>query len=79
MPSTHGNPFLATEVLADDLLVGAFAIAEYMFGRSDASARRRVYHLAAGGHIRTFKMGALTAARKGELSADLSADRKRGG
>ena len=39
------------DALADDLLYGAAAIAEYLFG--DRKKRRRVYHLNATGHCRS--------------------------
>lgn len=69
----------STSTLADDLLIGADAIAEFVFGKSDSQARRKVYHASSCGYLRVFKMGQGIAARKSELVADLSADRKRGG
>ena len=53
--------------LADDMLTGAAAIAEYLFG--DARERRRVYHLARTGQIPVFHLGALVCARKSTLKA----------
>lgn len=51
--------------LSDDLLVGANAIAEFMFG--DSRKRRQVYHLAHSGQLPIFKLGAILCARKSRL------------
>ena len=56
--------------LSNDLLIGAEAIANFLGVKV-----RYVYHAAAQGHLRTFHIGPLLAARKSELSADLSAAR----
>jgi hypothetical protein len=57
-----------TPTLADDLLVGAPAIAREVFGRDGAAETRGVYHLArTGGLPGLFKMGGLLAARKSKL------------
>jgi hypothetical protein len=53
--------------LADDLLVGAPAIAKFVFGSDDVAAVRRTYHLAGTKNLPTFKLGALLAARKSTL------------
>jgi hypothetical protein len=53
--------------LADDLLVGAPAIARYVFGSDGPAETRRVYHLAACKELPCFKLGALLAARKSQL------------
>jgi hypothetical protein len=53
--------------LADDLLVGAPAIARFVFGGDGPAKVRRTYHLAAAKEIPTFKLGALLAARKSTL------------
>jgi hypothetical protein len=56
--------------LADDLLTGADAIGEFLFGE-DPGARRKVYHLT--GEVKpedrlpVFKMGAILCARKSTL------------
>lgn len=51
--------------LSDDLLVGANAIAAFMFG--DSRKRRQVYHLAQSGELPIFKLGAILCARKSRL------------
>ncbi len=51
--------------LSDDLLVGANAIAEFMFG--DPHKRRQVYHLAQTGQLPIFKLSANLCARKSRL------------
>jgi hypothetical protein len=55
--------------LADDLLVGAPAIARFVFGRDGAAEIRRTYHLAAAGALPVFKLRGLLAARKSKLLA----------
>ncbi len=59
------RPDTAQTALADDLLRGADAIAEFMFG--DRQMRRQVYHLAQGGQLPVFKLGATLCARKSRL------------
>lgn len=54
-------------ILSDDLLDGADAIAQFVFG--DAKYRRKIYHLAASGGIPTFNLGAIVCARKSTLLA----------
>ena len=43
--------------LAHDLLWGAGAIAEDLFGRNTKKNRRRVYHLHSKGRLPTWKVG----------------------
>jgi hypothetical protein len=43
--------------LASDLLFGAGAIAEDLFGQDTKQNRRRVYHLHQQGHLPTFRLG----------------------
>jgi len=54
-----------TQNLAQDLLEGADAIAEFMYG--DLRKRRRVYYLAERGLIPTFKLGETLCARRSTL------------
>ena len=56
--------------LADDLLVGAAAISEYVFGTPDD--RRKVYRLAESGELPIFKLGATLCARKSRLNERIS-------
>ena len=51
--------------LADDLLRGADAIAEFILG--DPAKRRQIYHLTQKGQIPVFKIGATLCARKSRL------------
>ena len=62
--------------LASDILVGAGAIAMYLFG--DAKERKRVYYFASpssakGERIPTFKIGATICARRTTLRAWIAA------
>ncbi len=54
-----------TNQLSDDLLEGADAIAEFVFGR--AAMRRKVYHLAQDKKFPVFKLGSKICARKSTL------------
>jgi hypothetical protein len=58
-------PDTAGSALAKDLLMGAAAIAAFMFG--DEGERRRVYWLAESGRIPVFRLGAILCARKSSL------------
>jgi len=54
--------------LADDVLKGADAIAEFLFGRDDPTRnRRRVYYLAQRCKLPIFRFGAVLHARKSTL------------
>jgi hypothetical protein len=55
--------------LASDLLIGAAAIAKFLYGRSDARTRRKVFHLAATSRIPIIHMGSRLCARKSRLMA----------
>lgn len=55
----------AEPCLADDMLRGAEAIAEFLFG--DARQRRKVYHVVECGKLPTFRLGAILCARKSKL------------
>jgi hypothetical protein len=50
---------------AEDLLRGADAIAEFLYGSPEF--RRKVYHLAATSNLPVFKLGAMICARKSVL------------
>jgi len=51
--------------LADDILRGAAAIAEFLFG--DAKMRRSVYHLVETSRLPVFRVGSVLCARKSTL------------
>jgi hypothetical protein len=53
--------------LADDLLIGAEAIAAFT-----GFSPRQVYRYAETGHLRTFKMGALVCARRSTITEDIA-------
>jgi len=56
---------LLQENLADDLLRGAAAIAEFLYG--DPKLRRKVFHLAEKCRIPIFRLGSQLCARKSVL------------
>ena len=58
------------ELLADDLLYGAAAIAEFMFG--DEGERRKIYGLAESGRLPVFRLGAILCARKSTIVRDIA-------
>jgi hypothetical protein len=64
--SAFGKP----ETLAGDILYGAEAIAEFMYGRRQF--RRRVYNLVERGRLPHFKLGAGICSRKSVLRAWIS-------
>ena len=57
--------------LSDDLMRGAEAIAEFMFG--DPRRRRQVYHLVHRGELPVFRLGATLCARRSTLIAWIEA------
>lgn len=61
------TPAALPATIADDLLRGADAIAEFLFG--SASHRRKVYYYAGDARIRMphFRIGAVICARKSTL------------
>lgn len=67
LPDKTGPP----ETLSDDLLIGAGAIARFLYGT--VSKRRAVYHLAEKGVLPGFKWGGVLVARKSTLLKFLAA------
>jgi hypothetical protein len=67
LPPPTGPP----DTLADDLLVGAGAISQFLFGT--AGRRRSVYHLSEKGVLPGFKWGGVLVARKSTLREFLAA------
>lgn len=63
----------ATEspALSEDLLIGAAAIAVFMFG--DKHERRRVYWMAGNGQLPVFRIGSTLCARKSSLLRSVEA------
>lgn len=64
MPDATGPP-----ALADDLLVGAAAISQFLFGT--VNQRRRVYWLAETGHLPVFRFGTTICARRSSIIRDV--------
>lgn len=62
------------EKFSDDLLIGAAAIAEFIYGAPDA--RRSVFHLAASTQAPIGKLGSRLVARKSDLIDYLKPPRK---
>jgi hypothetical protein len=52
-------------LLVDDLLEGADAIAEFLFGSPDC--RRKVYYFSEGSRLPIFRLGSVLCARKSIL------------
>ena len=69
-------PMLANDTLADDLLRGAEAIADYLYG--DATQRRKVYHLAETSRLPIFRLGSVLCARRTVLLHWINEQEKRG-
>ncbi len=62
---TRASPATAEPFLADDLLRGAEELAEFIFG--DRRQRRKIYHIAEGGGLPTFRLGGILCGRKSTL------------
>ena len=66
---------LTNERLADDLLRGAEAIAEYVYG--DPTDRRKIYHLAETSRFPIFRLGSVLCARKSKIEAWIAEQERR--
>jgi hypothetical protein len=62
----------ASVKLSDDLLRGAMAIAELLFGERSTRARRKVFHLAKTSRLPTFKLGSTICMRRSVFFAWLA-------
>ena len=60
---------------AGDMLRGAEAIAEFLYG--DSEQRRKVYHLVATSHLPVFKLGSMICARRSVLLKWVEAQEER--
>jgi hypothetical protein len=58
----------------DNIIVGAPALAEYLYG--DASKTRQIYHAHECGFLPIFKLGGQLAARPSTLAAHLAEQEK---
>jgi hypothetical protein len=56
-----------THELADDLLRGADAISEFIFGRKQKNGKRKVYYLAETSRLPVFRIGSVLCARRSVL------------
>lgn len=69
-------PLPVSAALADDVLRGAEAIADFLFG--DASQRRKVYHLAETSRLPIFRLGSVLCARRTVLLQWINEQEQRG-
>lgn len=70
--------------LADDVLIGGYEIAAFLFAKRNASLsrkaqRRKFYHLAATSRIPVFRIGTRFAARRSVLLTWIEQQERRGG
>lgn len=75
-PVASTVPLPLNDTLADDLLRGAEAIADYLYG--DATLRRKVYHLAETSRLPIFRLGSVLCARRTVLLHWINEQEKRG-
>lgn len=73
----HTVPNTTSHELADDLLRGADEIAEFIFGKTRGSGRRKIYYLAETSHLPVFRLGAVLCARKSVLLKWISGQESR--
>lgn len=62
--------------LAGDILIGAYQIAEFLFG--DRNKRRKVYHLAETSRLPVFRLGTELCARRSVLMTWIAEQEQRG-
>jgi hypothetical protein len=65
MMESNAIPGASPGALADDILEGADAIAEFLFGSK--GTRRKVYYLAESSKLPIFRLGSVLCARKSVL------------
>ena len=75
-PIAEPNEQLHT--IADDVLKGADAIGEFLFGSKTQSNRRKVYYLAECTKLPVFRLGAVLCARKSVLLNWIERQEERG-
>lgn len=75
-PMHSPAPILVNEALADDVLRGAEAIADFLYG--DATQRRKVYHLAGTSRLPIFRLGSVLCARRTVLLHWINQQEQRG-
>jgi predicted kinase len=69
-------PMPLNDTLADDLLRGAEAIADFLYG--DPTQRRKVYHLAETSRLPIFRLGSVLCARRTVLLHWINQQEQRG-
>ena len=74
LPTTIPMPL--DEPLADDVMRGAEAIADFLYG--DATQRRKVYHLAETSRLPIFRLGSVLCARRSVLLHWIKEQEQRG-
>lgn len=68
-------PQNSANALADDILRGADAIAEFIYG--EGASRRKVYYLAECSRLPVFRLGSILCARKSVLLGWISGQESR--
>jgi hypothetical protein len=71
----HTVPNDTSHELAGDLLRGADAIAEFIFGAR--GSRRKIYYLAETSHLPVFRLGSVLCARRSVLMRWISGQESR--
>ena len=74
LPQTITMPL--NDTLSDDLLRGAEAIADFLYG--DSTQRRKVYHLAESSRLPIFRLGSVLCARRTVLLHWITEQEQRG-
>lgn len=78
---TEAVPQKAKAELADDILEGADAIAEFLFRGANEDQRgrnrRKIYHLAQSSRLPLFRLGSMLCARKSKLLEFIAAQENR--
>jgi hypothetical protein len=75
-PSPASAAETTSDSLADDMLRGADAIAEFLYG--DGGQRRKVYHLAETSRLPIFRLGSVLHARRSILIRWIAEQEQRG-
>jgi hypothetical protein len=62
---------LDDETIADDLLIGGYAIAKFLYGKATKKNRRKVFNARVKSRWPIFKVGGRLVARKSQLLAEI--------
>jgi hypothetical protein len=63
---------LADETIADDLLIGAYAIAKFWYGAATHQNRRKIFNARIKSRLPIFSVGGRLVARKSQLRAEIA-------